>query len=35
MEGGKPTEEYIEKMLSVAREYSFPADYVRRIQSFL
>jgi cation transport regulator ChaC len=35
IEGGKPTEEYVEKILSVAREYSFPEDYVRHIQSFL
>ena len=35
IEGGKPTEEYIGKMLSVAREHSFPEDYVRHIQSFL
>jgi hypothetical protein len=35
LEGGKPTDEYIGKMLSVAREHSFPEDYVRRIQSFL
>ena len=35
VEGGKPTTEYIGKMLSVAREYSFPEDYIRRIQSFL
>ncbi len=35
IDGGKPTEDYIAKMLAVAREYSFPADYVRHIQSFL
>ncbi len=34
-EGGKPTEEYVGKILSVAREYAFPEDYVRHIQSFL
>jgi cation transport regulator ChaC len=32
---GKPGREYLDKMLSVAREYSFPEDYVRRIQSFV
>ena len=35
LEGGKPTPEYLEKILSVAQEYSFPEDYVRHIQSFL
>ena len=35
VEGGKPTQEYLGKMLSVAREYSFPEEYVRHIQSFL
>jgi hypothetical protein len=34
-EGGKPTPEYIEKMVSVAREYSFPDEYIRHIQSFV
>ncbi len=33
--GGKPTREYIEKMVSVAREYSFPDEYVRHIESFV
>jgi hypothetical protein len=33
--GGKPTREYLEKILSVAREHAFPEDYVRHIQSFL
>ena len=33
--GGRPTDEYIGKMVSVAREYAFPEDYVRHIQSFL
>jgi hypothetical protein len=32
---GKPGREYLEKMLSVAREYSFPEDYIRHIQSFV
>ena len=35
VEGGKPTEEYIGKMVSVAREYSFPEEYIGHIQSFL
>jgi hypothetical protein len=35
IEGGKPTEEYVGKILSVAREYSFPEEYVRHIQSFV
>lgn len=35
IEGGKPTPEYIGKMVTVAREYSFPEDYLRHIQSFL
>ena len=35
LEGGKPTGEYVEKILSVAREHSFPEDYVRHIQSFI
>ena len=33
-EGGKPAAEYLEKMLAVARERSFPEDYVRHIRSF-
>ncbi len=33
-EGGKPTAEYLEKMLAVAREHAFPEDYVRHIRSF-
>jgi len=32
---GRPGPEYLEKMLSVAREYAFPEEYVRHIQSFL
>jgi hypothetical protein len=32
--GGKPTKEYLAKMVAVARAYSFPADYVRHIESF-
>jgi catechol 2,3-dioxygenase-like lactoylglutathione lyase family enzyme len=35
LEGGKPTREYVDKILSVARQYSFPDDYVRHIESFL
>ena len=35
LEGGKPTRDYVEKILSVARQFSFPEDYVRHIQSFL
>jgi AIG2-like family len=35
LEGGKPSGEYIGKMLAVAREYHFPEDYIRRIESFL
>jgi hypothetical protein len=34
-EGGAPTEEYTGKMVSVAREFSFPEDYIRHIQSFI
>lgn len=34
-EGGTPTEEYIGKIVSVAREFSFPEDYVRHIRSFI
>ena len=34
-EGGAPTEEYIGKMVAVAREFSFPEDYVRHIRSFV
>jgi len=34
-EGGRPAREYIEKILTVAREHAFPEDYVRHIQSFL
>ena len=34
-EGGRPTAEYVERILQVAREYSFPEDYVRHIRSFL
>jgi cation transport regulator ChaC len=33
--GGKPTREYMEKMVSVAREYSFPDDYIRHMESFV
>jgi cation transport regulator ChaC len=33
-EGGRPTPEYIEKMVSVAREHSFPEEYVRHMESF-
>ena len=33
--GGKPAPEYVEKMVSAAREFSFPEDYVRHIQSFV
>ena len=32
---GKPTADYIERMVSIARAYSFPEDYVRHIESFL
>jgi hypothetical protein len=32
---GKPTAEYIERIVSIARAYSFPDDYVRHIESFL
>jgi cation transport regulator ChaC len=32
---GKPTEEYIERMVSIAHAYSFPDDYIRHIESFL
>jgi catechol 2,3-dioxygenase-like lactoylglutathione lyase family enzyme len=35
VEGGKPARDYVEKILSVARQYSFPEDYVRHIESFL
>jgi hypothetical protein len=31
----KPTLEYIERILSIARAYSFPDDYIRHIESFL
>jgi len=34
-EGGVPSEEYVGKMVSVAREFSFPDHYVRHIQSFV
>jgi hypothetical protein len=34
-QGGKPSKEYVEKMVLVAREYLFPDDYVRHIESFL
>jgi hypothetical protein len=34
-EGGRPAHDYVDKILSIAREYSFPEDYVRHIQSFL
>jgi hypothetical protein len=33
-EGGKPTKEYIQKMVEVAQRFSFPEAYVRHIQSF-
>jgi hypothetical protein len=33
-EGGRPTGEYLEKMVTIAREYAFPEEYVRHIQSF-
>jgi len=35
LEGGKPARDYVEKILSVARQFAFPADYVRHIESFL
>jgi hypothetical protein len=35
LEGGKPTGDYVEKILSVARERAFPEEYVRHIESFL
>lgn len=34
-EGGKPTRQYIQKMVAVAREHCFPEEYVRHIESFL
>jgi hypothetical protein len=34
-EGGKPSQEYIEKMVLVAREYSFPQDYIHHIEAFI
>jgi hypothetical protein len=34
-EGGRPTQEYVDKMVSVAREFAFPEDYILHIQSFV
>lgn len=31
---GKPTGEYLQKMISVARQYDFPHLYIERIRSF-
>jgi hypothetical protein len=31
---GKPTEEYLQKMISVARQYDFPRLHIERIRSF-
>jgi hypothetical protein len=35
VEGGKPARDYVEKILSVAREHGFPEEYVRHIESFV
>jgi hypothetical protein len=34
MEGGSPTREYMDKVLSVARQFEFPDWYINRIKSF-
>jgi hypothetical protein len=34
-EGGKPSAEYLEKMLSIARKHAFPEEYIRHIESFV
>jgi hypothetical protein len=35
LEGGRPAPDYVEKILSVACERSFPEEYVRHVRSFL
>lgn len=34
LEGGMPSAEYLEKMVVVAKRFEFPAEYIRRIESF-
>ncbi len=34
VEGGAPTAEYIDKVISAAEEFEFPGWYIKRIQSF-
>ena len=34
-EGGRPAPDYVEKILSVAREHAFPEEYVLHVRSFI